>query len=385
MRILHVIASTNPASGGPIEGIRQLAANLLCQGHEVEVVCCDEPNSPWLGEFSFTVHAVGPGRGGYSYTKGLAPWLMANADRFDAVIADGIWQHTSYTARKVMRKLNKPYFVFTHGMLDPWFKKAYPLKHLKKSLYWPLGEYRVLRDAAAVLFTCEEERTLASQSFRPYKVNERVVNFGTTAPKGDTKQQIESFLNAFPTLRDKPFLLFLSRIHPKKGCDLLIEAFAKVSTREDSTMLCIAGPDQVGLQADLLKLAEDLGIIDRIVWTGMISGDVKWGAYHACDAFILPSHQENFGIVVAEALACSKPVLISNKVNIWREIQNAGAGIVEQDSLEGTISMLTRWNGVCLSERVEMGRRAKTCFDQNFEVTKAAQSILEVLRGSSSG
>lgn len=384
MRILHVIASSNPASGGPIEGIRQLATNLQKQGHEIEVICCDDPASSWLQDFSFTVYAVGPGKGGYAFAKQLPTWLLANVGRFDAVIADGIWQHTSYSTRKIMRKLGKPYYVFTHGMLDPWFKRTYPLKHLKKMIYWPLGEYLVLRDAAAVMFTCEEERVLARQSFTPYKVKERVVNFGTTAPQGNPSEQVEVFLNAYPSLRGRSFFLFLSRIHPKKGCDLLIEAFAKLSALDSSTMLCIAGPDQVGLKEGLSKLSEELGVADRIVWTGMISGEVKWGAYHACDAFILPSHQENFGIVVAEALACSKPVLISNKVNIWREIETASAGLVETDSVDGTLAMLTKWNEMCLSERVEMGLRAKNCFDQNFEVTKAAESVLNVLRGSSS-
>lgn len=140
---------------------------------------------------------------------------------------------------------------------------------------------------------------------------------GTATPAGDSQAQRQIFLDHFPQLDNKRLLLFLSRIHVKKGCDLLIEAFAEVAS-DDSLHLVIAGPDQIGWQADLQKQAKQLGIEQKITWTGMLSGDLKWGAFHATEAFLLPSHQENFGFVVAEALACEVPVLISNKVNIWQ-------------------------------------------------------------------
>src|SRR6266481_4864459 len=106
-----------------------------------------------------------------------------------------------------------------------WFKRAYPLKHLKKWLYWPWAEYRVLRNASAVCFTCEEERKLARQSFWLYRCNEKVVAFGTAAPGGDAQAQKRLFLSHYMELQGRRFILFLGRIHPKKGCDLVIRAF----------------------------------------------------------------------------------------------------------------------------------------------------------------
>src|SRR5262249_9426438 len=144
--------------------------------------------------------------------------------------------------------------------LDPWFKREYPLKHLKKLMYWPWAEYRVLRDARAVLFTSEDEKLLARESFGLYKVNEIVVNYGVPEPTGDPVRQRDAFLTQFPHLRGKRFLLFLSRIHPKKGCDLLIRAFAAVAHRDPALQLVIAGPDQTGMQASLVNLAEQLGV-----------------------------------------------------------------------------------------------------------------------------
>lgn len=376
-----MIASTNPEGGGPIEGVKQRGAVLKQMGHVIEIACLDDPTSAWLEGFPFKVHALGPGHGGYGFAPDLLPWLRSNAGRYDGVVVNGIWQYHALAARRAMQSLRRPYVVFTHGMLDPWFKRTFPLKHLKKLLYWFPYEYWNLRRAAAVLFTTEEERVLARESFWPYRVNELVVNYGTAGPPEDVQLQLAAFHTLLPDLQDQPFLLFLSRIHPKKGCDLLIRAFAVVVKTRPELSLVIAGPDQVGWRAELEGWAAQLGVSDRVYYAGMLKGDQKWGAYRACEAFVLPSHQENFGIVVAEALACGKPVLISNKVNIWREVQAAGAGLVGDDTLEGTTDLLTRWADMGDEQRADTSKRARRCFDDHFEITRSAQSLLGVLEG----
>jgi glycosyltransferase involved in cell wall biosynthesis len=264
-------------------------------------------------------------------------------------------------------------------MLDPWFKRTYPLKHAKKWLYWPWGEYRVLRDAAAVLFTCEEERILAGRSFWLYKANEVVVNYGTARPRGEPCSQISTLFDRFPHLRGKRLALFMGRIHPKKGLDLVIEAFARVLSQDPVWHLVIAGPDEVSLRARLELRARRLNISDRITWTAMLSGDFKWGALHASEVFLLTSHQENFGIAVAEALACGLPVLISNKVNIWREVKNDGAGLVAEDDLQGACELLRSWVATSDEEKSVMAKRAQNCFNKRFEIQQSSRSLLSIL------
>jgi len=378
-RILHVISSVNRAGGGPIEGIIQLNRALGGLGCSTEIVTTDEPDAPWLAEFPVHVFALGGARLGYRYSPRLRPWLLENAARYDGLIVNGLWQYHGMAARQAARALGLPYFVYTHGMLDPWFKHAYPLKHLKKSLYWPWGTYRVLRDAAAVCFTCEEERLLARQSFARYKANEVVVSYGTSAPTGDPDTQRRAFFAAYPALQNQRLLLFLSRIHAKKGCDLLLDAFARVAASDPALHLVMAGPDQTGWQAQLQQQARRLGIAERITWTGMLAGDLKWGALRAAEAFVLPSHQENFGIAIAEALACGLPVLISDKVNIWREIESDHAGLVAADTIEGTTHLLRAWLALPEAEKQAMRGRAVHCFAERFEITQAAKSLLRVL------
>ena len=331
---------------------------------------------------------MGPSWTNYHYSPRLVPWLRSNRHKYDAVIVDGLWQYGGLAVHRAVAKTATPYFVFGHGMLDPWFKRTYPLKHLKKWLYWPWGEYRVLRDATGVLFTCQAERRLARQSFWLYRCNERVVNFGTPGP-GDASpdQQLalrDSFLNRYPALQGKRNLLFLGRVHVKKGPDLLIKAFAKLLERlpTDSRALphvVMAGPTDSAYGKEMKELATCLGLDAHVTWTGMLTGDDKWGAFHAADAFVLPSHQENFGIAVAEALACSLPVLISNQVNIWREIIEDSAGYAAADSEEGTLDLLQRWLATPPDDWASMRQQALTCFERRFHIEAAAASLIETL------
>lgn len=377
VKILHTVTSVDPTSGGPIAAIEQLARVHQSWGHRVEIACLDAEDAECVVRSSLKVHALGPGTTGYGYSGRFGPWLRTHASRYDCIIINGLWQYASLAVW--LHHSGVPYFVFPHGMLDPYFKRAYPLKHLKKWLYWPWAEYQVLRDARAVLFTAEAERLLARQSFWLYRCHEEVTSLGTAVPQGDRSHWRRQFFGHFPRLEGRRLVLFLGRIHPKKGCDLLIEAFAAIAGQDPALTLVLAGPDQVGWQSALEKQIERLGISGQVYWTGMLGGDLKWGALCAAEVFALASHQENFGVAVAEALACGLPVLLSDKVNIWREIEADGAGIVAEDTLTGTTGLLTRWQALSVDERKYMGERAVRCFAGRFEIDRAAADLLKVL------
>lgn len=362
-----------------MEGVRQMGAWLKNNGHTIEVVTLDAPDSVFLKDYPLKTHALGPSYSGYCFNKRLTPWLKVNAEKYDRIIINGLWQYQGFGAWRALRKSKIPYYVYSHGMLDPWFKEAYPFKHLKKWLYWPWAEYRVLRDAKAVVFTCEEERILARKSFWLYKVNEAVTSYGTSTPPQDADRLKAVFFDAFPALKEKRIFLFLSRIHEKKGLDLLITAFSSVALQDPKLQLVIAGPDSTNLMPALKMQADLLGISDRITWPGMLQGDLKWGAYHSAEAFVLSSHQENFGIVVAEALGCGLPTLISNKINIWREIEADGAGIVNADTVDGTIDTLNKYLSMTESAKKDMRQNARECFSKRYTVDAMALSLLKII------
>jgi glycosyltransferase involved in cell wall biosynthesis len=379
LKILQVIRSVDPAGGGPIEGIRQITPHLEALGATTTVASLDPALAPWLERLPATAIGLGPVSGGYGYRRRLPQRLRALALEHDVVIINGLWQYHALATWRALRGSGIPYFVYPHGMLDPWFKHSYPLKHLKKWAYWPWADYRVLRDARAVLFTTEQERLLARQSFWLYQAQELVVGYGTSAPPGDAERQRQLFMERFPQLVGKRLLLFLSRIHPKKGLDLLIEAFAAMAASDAKLHLVIAGPDQLGWQVALQKRAAALGIADRLSWPGMLLGDLKWGAFRSAELFCLPSHQENFGIVVAEALACGLPVAIAQPVNIASEVSAAGAGLVHPDTVAGTKIALMQWLALEPADRALMGQRAAALFRERFDYESVAGSLLPIL------
>lgn len=347
---------------------------------EAEVVCCDPPTAEWITtESQLIIHALGPVNSNYSYTPKLIPWLRENAPRFDAVIVDGIWQFHSLAVCIALSKSKVPYFVFTHGMLGPWFKHTYPLKHLKKWLYWPWADYWVLRKAKAVLFTCNEEKLLARQSFWLYTAKESVVGLGTSTPPDKSQAPEHLLLEKFPELINKRIILFVGRMHPIKGCKLLLKSFAQLAKKNNQLHLLMVGPDHDNEISILQDTANSLGIALRITWTGMLDGDMKWAAYHASEVFCLPSHHENFGVVVAEAMACGKPVLISNKVNIWREIETDNAGFIADDTVEGTTLNLQRWLDLSPEAYAIMSSQATTSFANRFHIKSSARKLINTI------
>lgn len=384
MRILHIITSLSPADGGPPEVTRQLAIAFQENLAQMEVACMDSPHADFLRDFPCPVYATGQRwLGRYSLSPRLWRWLRNNVHRFDGIIVQGIWTFPGVAARLAARRARKQYAVFPHGALDPWFNQRYPLKHLKKLLYWPI-QYPVLRDARAVLFTSPPEAELAKKSFSPTEWNTVVFPQGISAPAGNPQTDIDAFFSAFPAVRGRRFLLFMSRLHTKKGCDLLVEAFAALADSHPTVDLVIAGPDQEGFQSVLQRICLERGIQDRVHWPGMLTGRLKWGALRAAEAMILPSHQENFGIIVAESLAAGRPVLTTNKVNIWREIQADGAALIEDDTLDGIQRLLAAWLQMTQAERDDMTSRAYPCFAQRYTLQRGAQTIKAIF-GDSSG
>ena len=375
MRLLHVIHDLSPANGGPQENLLQLAGAYKQVGIEMEALTLDAPGAAYLARYPFAVHAFGPASSSFGYSSTARAWLRKHAGNYDAILIDGLWFYLGLAVRAAALRASLPYLVFPHGMLDPWFRRTYPLKHVKKQLFWWLAQSRVLRDAARIIFTTEAEQQLAPQSFWPHRWHGAVVPLGTSRPAGDKQAQQEAFLSAFPALRGRRFLLFLSRIHKKKGCDLLLEAFCEVAAQHPDLDLVLAGPDRDGLRAVLEPIARDKGFGDRVHWPGMLQGDRKWGAFYAAEAFILPSHQENFGIALAEAIACGVPVLISDKINIWHYVTEDGTGFVELDTVAGTLRLLERWLALTLDERAAMVARTDASFERRFSMKNCAAGI----------
>jgi len=418
LKTLHVIGSMDPVSGGPCQGLRNSIPSLRKNSVNNEVVTFDSPANKPLTRDAFPIHQLGPADNAWRYSAQFHPWMLANLPQFNVVLIHGLWLYLSYATwkavirqRRFRNSSNPKLFLMCHGMLDPWFQR-HPSRRLKawrNWLYWKVIEKHVVNGVDGLLFTCEQELLLARETFSGYQPKREInVGYGVIEPPAETAEMDAAFRATTPELNGRPYLLFLSRIHPKKGVDLLLKAYANVlrdgtierpspptplletgrgepigkgGLRREVPDLVVAGPIDSEYARRMISMAKELGLSDRVHFPGMLSGDAKWGAFYGCEAFVLPSHQENFGIAVAEALACSKPVLISNQVNIWREIESSGAGIVAEDTEQGTYQLLERWGAMPGLEKESIGLKARACYRQHFDILKSTQRMANALSG----
>ena len=339
--ILHYIHSSDPRTGGVLEAARNLDGELNRQG--VPSMLCFDPKELHQG--------------------------------VTMVIAHGLWQWPGVAAYHEYLRTGTPYLVYPHGMLDPWFKKSNPIKHVKKQLYWWCKQGKILKRASAVCFTTEEERQLAKKTFIPYRCNEVVTGLGIPNPEGDVKKQLHLFQEKFPETLNKNVLLYMGRIHPKKGIDMLLEAFAKHASGQN--LLVIAGPVEKDDECFRKLYLQSKSIRKNILWTDMLEGDIKWGAFHMADAFILPSHQENYGMVVAEACSMGVPILLTNKVNLWREVLEYDAGLIADDNQEGINQLVADWASGKTKGKNE---NARSCFKECLNVSNSVARLVSLTK-----
>ncbi len=334
MRILHVIPSLAMRHGGPPKAAQELCRELVHIGHEVTIYTTDldgnqrldlPVDQPIRGEDGVVRWYFATQRSGlYGVSMSLIRAMRRNIRNFDVVHIHTLYRFTSTVAAHYCRRDGVPYILRPHGTLDPFLFHRH---RLRKRIYEALFETRNLRKAAAVHFTANEEMRLAESLGLRFRGV--VVPLGVDPKLPTNRDQLrEQFSRDWPATRGKKVILFLSRLNFKKGLDLLAKAFGAVARARSDVHLFLAGPDDEGYGRKVSQWLSDQGALDRATFAGMLSGERKAAAIAAAEMFVLPSYSENFGFAVVEALAAGVPTIISNKVNIWREVSDARAGLV---------------------------------------------------------
>lgn len=392
MRQISIIASMDIKSGGPAQAIRYLFPYFEKDYSIVDVLCPIWENfESSTSENGLNFKLYSKTSNAWSYNKEMKSFLRNHIEEYELVIVHGLWLYNLLAVYQVIEELKKKPFskipvflVFAHGMLDPWFQQTVTrrLKAFRNVIYWYLIQEKILRNADGILFTCEEEMLLARTTFNRYKPqNEFNVGYGIPEPPSFTPQMSEALKEKFAGYDNQPFVIYMGRIDQKKGLDLLVKVYFELLQQNENIslpILVVAGPGHDSVYGKKITnyIKKHPILNDFIVFVGMLTGDAKWGALYHAEAFILPSHQENFGIAVVEALACGTPVLISNKINIWREIQNGGGGIITDDTLDGTTELLHKWLSLSRDSKKIMAINAIKVYEMNFKIELAAHNII---------
>ena len=382
MRILHVIPSVAVGDGGPAKAVLEMSRDAIQRGAQVEIVTTNADGKgvqqASAGEpidvqgVKITYYPI-IGGNYYKVSPALAGALKTKILAADVVHIHSLYQFPSTIAAHYCRRFKVPYLLRPHGTLDPYlFRRHRP----RKWLYEVAFERRNLRSAAAVHFVSSEEMRLACSldlQFTP-----------VVAPLGvDVDRSIErrpdAFASTWPETVGKKVILFFGRLNFKKGLDILARAFGRLARRRDDVVLVVAGPDTEGYGAKVRGWLEDEGVLDRTLFTGMLTGARKSAALSGATLFVLPSYSENFGIAVVEAMAAGQPVVISRHVNICREVADAEAGlVVNTDADEVANAMETLLDDPALAER--MGLNGKRLVRDCFTWDSAGPRLMDLYR-----
>jgi glycosyltransferase involved in cell wall biosynthesis len=381
MRIAHAIGSLDPAAGGPPAVLWRLASAQARLGHETTVVGARDPERHGVildycksirGLDRIRIGAVDTPTGllARPFGASLAPTLRALGP-FDVVHMHGVWDVSFLSIASWCRKVGIPYVVRPAGMLDVWSLRQ---SRLKKRVALALAYRRMLAGAGAIhALNAHERDTIGALGFGSPIV---VIPNGVFLEEIELAAEPALFREAHPDLGDRPYVLFLSRLHYKKGLDILAEAWARVGKAFPEHRLVVAGPRQDDTIDLLRRRLSEEGLSESLVEVGEIYADMKTAAFRGAECFVLPSRQEGFSVAVTEALALGVPVVISRECH-FPEVTEAGAGIETslepRDVAEGVSRMLSE-----PTLRVESGRAGARLIRERFTWPRIAEQTLDV-------
>lgn len=365
MRVLHVISSIDPRAGGTTTALVGMARAQRRAGIHVRVLStflegAELSQARQLQSEGTPVELVGPAHGVLVRHPMLRAALEQHIRDADIVHVHTVWEEPQHQASRIAHRLKVPYVFSPHGMLDPWCLSQ---KRLKKMIYMALRLRGNLQRAAALHFTARQEAELVRPlGLRPPAIIEPLGidlgEFASPPPAGAFRQRLG--------ISDRPLVLFLSRLHPKKGLDLLIPVFKQVSEKYPDAVLALVGPCAPDYEPVVRELISRHSLGEKVMLTGMLYGPDRIAALADADLFVLPSYQENFGLAVVESLAAGTPVIISDQVNIHDQISEARVGAVVPTQIEPLAAALVEWLADAPGRRLA-GERARELARQRYD------------------
>jgi glycosyltransferase involved in cell wall biosynthesis len=291
-------------------------------------------------------------------------WLIKNKNNYDVFILHGIWDFKNLVARLFIKK---KYYIFLHGSLDPYERKNF-FKYIKKKIYWFLVEKRNLKHAKAVLFTTAGEKRINKNTFvNTDGLNKLTIDYAIVLEKYNNSVCSNKFFKVYPFLKNKKYYLFLGRIDPKKGCDILLRSIHLLGNKFKSNLV-FAGDYNNSTGEELKKLVTKLDLQEKVFFLGHLINEIKGGVLINSKAMLLCSHDENFGISLVESLGYGKPVLTTYKVNIFKKILAYKAGYIANDNAKSFCRIINKFENLNLRQKRLMSKNARNCFKENFNL-----------------
>jgi glycosyltransferase involved in cell wall biosynthesis len=382
MKVLIVIPYLSPLYGGTSKTVKELAEALGRSGVSIDIITTNANSSgklditlnEWVNEKYYRIKYFSCWhKSDFIISLSLLNWLFNHVNDYDVVHTNTIFSSLVLLAHWVCRFRNVSYIMTPHGMLEPW---ALSYKAWKKRPYYSLFEKPALQNATAIhVISSTEANNTKLINLKPPLI---LIPNGIHCYDFEILPDPEFFYQKFPETRNKTLILFLGRIDPKKGLDLLAPAFARVHTQFPQTHLVVAGPDNIGFLTTAQRYFQKAGCLDAVTFTGMLIGNLKHAALAAASLYVAPSYSEGFSMSVLEGMASGLPCVITTGCNFPEAAAAQVAHVVDIDA-DAIADALIQ----CLSnpqQAKEMGDRAREFIFQNYTWEQAAKKMIEVYK-----
>ena len=376
VKILRILRTLNPKYGGPSSATIDSSLALSKQNFKIDIVTSDSKNSNFFKSKNIKIFNLGPAIGDYGFNIKLLLWLNKNKKKYDKFIIHGLWHFNTLLARLIIKK---NYYVFTHGQLDPFFSTQF-LKKIKKKIYWYFVERKNLLQAETIFLTSENEKKSLTKTYVDTTgIKKKVIGYGILYPKINLNISKSLFLKKFSYLKNDKFFLYLGRFHKKKGCEILIKSIKKIIDKNINIKVLMVGPSNE-YKKNLIELSNSLNLKDTIFWSNHLPYNLKWGAILNSQAMLLSSHGENFGVSLVESLSMGRPVITTNKVNIYRYIENANAGLIARNNINSFTTEIEKSLLMKNKFKKKMRINSLNCFNKYFNLRYNQKKFISILK-----
>jgi len=376
MKVLHVVANFSPEWGGPTRSVHGLTEALAKKDIQISIFGPKKrDNDKNILYPKETIVKLFPKDFLYRLWTGhsfsLKKALKAEIEKFDLVHIHEIWHHPHFAGYKAAKYLKKPFIISIRGELEPWCLNH---KALKKKIYSILIQKKILREATALHALTKEE----VKNISKFVNNKNIFNIpnGLNLEEFNNLPPQKDIENLYPDLKGKKVILFFGRIHPKKGLDILAKSFSTFAKDRENVRLVIAGPDENGYKSKIKSILKNEDILNKVIFTGMLSGNTKLAVLNRANIFVLPSYSEGFSMAVLEAMACGLPVIITGKCN-FPEVEKNKAGII----INGDVNPLAKALDNLLNNPYlckEMGENGRKLVREKFTWDKIANQMINL-------
>jgi len=377
-KILRIISTLNTTIGGTARIATDQSNELVKRGYKVDILTLDKKKYNKNEKFYFKLINLGINKKKNIFSLTFFLWILKNWKKYDVFLIDGIWEFSTIVASFFLKK---KYFVFIHGQIDQYFSSEF-YKKIKKKIYWKLIEKKNLLNSKSVILSGEAEQKMFKNTFVDTKnIPFKTINYGISKFNFfNLEKKLKKIKKKHKKILEKKYILFIGRIHPKKGCDIFLKALEKTKVPNNYNIV-IAGFlfNNNNFENQILNKIKKNKYSSKIFCLPFQDRINKFALIKFSECTILPSRGENFGISVVESLMMGRIPILTNKVGVYKKIKQSSAGIICKCNKNSISESLNYFFSISNKIKKKIEKNTKNCYSKNFSMDKTINDLEKLI------